>query len=50
MFYETSPAPVKTAMNLLGWQVGDVRLPLAPLSENNKIRLTEAMKKYGLLA
>jgi 4-hydroxy-tetrahydrodipicolinate synthase len=47
MFYETNPIPVKTAMNLLGWDMGDVRMPLAPMQPANVQRLTAAMKAYG---
>ncbi len=49
MFYETNPGPVKTAMNLMGMDVGELRPPLAPMSETNKEKLTEALKVYGLL-
>ncbi len=49
MFYETNPAPVKTAMNLMGMDVGELRLPLAPMSEANKTRLAQVLKIYGLL-
>ena len=49
MFYETNPAPVKTAMNLMGMDVGELRPPLAPMSETNKEKLIEALKVYGLL-
>jgi 4-hydroxy-tetrahydrodipicolinate synthase len=50
MFYETNPAPVKTAMNLLRQEVGELRLPLAPMSDANQTRLEQALKNYGLLA
>lgn len=49
MFIETNPIPVKTAMNLIGMEVGDFRLPLAPMSESNKQRLIDIIKSYGLL-
>jgi 4-hydroxy-tetrahydrodipicolinate synthase len=49
MFYETNPVPVKTAMNLMGMDVGELRLPLAPMSEVNKTRLAQVLKTYGLL-
>jgi 4-hydroxy-tetrahydrodipicolinate synthase len=49
MFYETNPVPVKTAMNLLGKGVGDLRLPLAPMTDANQSRLGQALKNYGLL-
>ena len=49
MFYETNPIPVKTALNVLGRDVGDLRLPLTPMSDPNKKRLVETMEAYGLL-
>ncbi|MFQ5605739.1 MAG: 4-hydroxy-tetrahydrodipicolinate synthase [bacterium] len=49
MFYETNPIPIKTAMNLMGMEVGDLRPPLAPMAEVNKDRLIESLKVYGLL-
>lgn len=50
MFYETNPIPVKTALNLMGMDVGNLRLPLVPMSESNKNRLVATMKAYGLLS
>lgn len=49
MFYETNPIPVKTAMQLLGRLNGELRLPLAPMSEANRDKLEKALKAYGLL-
>ena len=49
MFYETNPGPVKTAMNLMGVDVGDLRPPLAPMAEANKEKLIKSLKVYGLL-
>ena len=35
LFCEVNPIPVKKAMELLGWQVGDLRLPLVePTAEH----------------
>ncbi len=48
MFYEVNPIPVKTAMNLLGFDVGFLRLPLCEMEEKNLERLKAAMKGYGL--
>lgn len=48
MFYETNPIPVKTAVELLNLPAGPLRLPLAPMDDNNLARLKEAMKNYGL--
>ena len=50
MFYETNPIPVKTAMNMLGWDMGEVRPPLAPMQPANIDRLKAAMKAYGPIA
>ncbi|HET6410949.1 MAG TPA: 4-hydroxy-tetrahydrodipicolinate synthase [Anaeromyxobacter sp.] len=49
MFIETSPAPVKAALGLMGRASAEVRLPLAPLSEASLTRLREAMVRYGVL-
>ena len=35
LFIEVNPIPVKTAMNLLGFNVGDLRLPLAEMEDKN---------------
>ncbi|MFQ5803099.1 MAG: 4-hydroxy-tetrahydrodipicolinate synthase [Candidatus Methylomirabilales bacterium] len=50
MFYETNPIPVKTAMQLLGRLNGELRLPLAPMSQPNREKLEKALKAYGLLS
>ena len=49
MFLETNPVPVKEAMNMLGKEVGGVRLPLVGLGADNKIRLRRALTDFGLL-
>jgi 4-hydroxy-tetrahydrodipicolinate synthase len=49
MFIETNPVPVKTALGLMGKCSDDVRLPLAPMSEANTLKLTGIMKEYGLI-
>ena len=43
LFAETSPAPLKEAMNLLGMEVGPCRLPLGPVSEATRLRLEKAL-------
>ena len=48
LFSEVNPIPVKTAMNLMGLEVGPLRSPLCEMSEGNKAKLAEAMKNYGL--
>jgi len=46
---ETNPSPVKTAMNILGMDVGSVRLPLVEPNDDGKTMLRDEMKKIGLL-
>lgn len=47
LFIEVNPIPVKTAMNLLGFEVGDLRLPLAPMEESNLKTLRDELVSYG---
>lgn len=47
LFIEVNPIPVKTAMNILGFEVGDLRLPLAPMEENNLNALKDELVNYG---
>ena len=49
LFCETNPIPVKTAMNLLGKEVGPLRLPLIDMYENNLEVLKQRMREYGLI-
>ena len=49
LFCETNPIPVKAAMNLIGMEVGPLRLPLIEMSEANKEKLAAAMKELGLI-
>ncbi len=49
MFYETNPAPAKTALKLMGQITGEVRQPLCPLSQANETRLRQVMQEYGLI-
>ena len=50
MFCEVNPIPVKTAMNLLDMDAGDLRLPLCEPTEANLARIRNTLTKYGLLA
>ncbi|MCI1592002.1 4-hydroxy-tetrahydrodipicolinate synthase [Heyndrickxia oleronia] len=43
LFTAPSPVPVKTALQLKGLDVGSVRLPLVPLSESERMSLTELL-------
>ncbi|MBC2581457.1 4-hydroxy-tetrahydrodipicolinate synthase [Clostridium sp. DJ247] len=49
LFIETNPIPVKTAMNLMGMNVGQLRLPLIDMSEDNAKILMDSMKEYGIV-
>lgn len=49
LFCETSPAPVKYALSVLGRCEEFCRLPLAPLSESSKARIRAALTKVGIL-
>lgn len=48
LFIETNPVPVKTALNLMGMQAGELRLPLVEMEDKNKAILMEEMEKMGL--
>jgi 4-hydroxy-tetrahydrodipicolinate synthase len=48
MFVETSPGPVKAAVALLGKASGELRLPLAPISEASLAKVRDAMVRFGL--
>lgn len=48
LFCEVNPIPVKTAMNMMGMNVGPLRMPLCEMEESNKAVLAKAMKDYGL--
>ena len=49
LFCEVNPIPVKTAMNILGYKVGPLRLPLTSMSDRNINYLKNTLKSYGLL-
>lgn len=49
LFCEVNPIPVKTAMNLMGKQVGPLRMPLSELEPKNVETLKTALSHYGLL-
>ncbi|WP_292461010.1 4-hydroxy-tetrahydrodipicolinate synthase [Methanothermococcus sp.] len=49
MFVETNPIPIKTAMNMLKMPAGELRLPLCDMSEENKLKLKNALNDVGLL-
>ena len=48
MFVETNPGPVKAGVALLGKASGELRLPLAPVSDASLAKIREAMVRFGL--
>ncbi|MGN1013737.1 MAG: 4-hydroxy-tetrahydrodipicolinate synthase [Butyricicoccus sp.] len=48
LFLEVNPIPVKMAMDFLGWDVGELRLPLCPMTEAHTAQLKKAMTDAGL--
>ena len=49
LFCEVNPIPVKTALNLMGMEVGPLRMPLCEMEEANLNKLKTALKNYGLI-
>ena len=49
LFIETNPIPVKTAMNLMGLEVGPLRLPLCEMEPHNEDVLKTALKENKLM-
>lgn len=48
LFIEVNPIPVKEAMNILGMDVGNCRLPLVPMSIKNREKLIREINHYGI--
>jgi len=46
----TNPIPVKAALNLLGHDVGGLRLPLVAADEDETAAIRDALERHGLLA
>lgn len=49
LFSEVNPIPVKKAINLMGMNVGNLRMPLTEMSKEKATVLEAEMKKVGLL-
>ncbi len=49
LFSDVNPIPVKEAMNLMGKNVGPVRLPLVPMNEAKKQEMIKIMSNLGLI-
>ena len=50
LFCEVNPIPVKAALNMLGWEVGPLRMPLSEMEEEHQKELKVAMDAFGVKA
>lgn len=48
LFCEVNPIPIKKAANLMGMEVGGLRMPLTEMTEKNAENLAKAMTDFGL--
>lgn len=48
LFLDTNPIPVKTALNLLGWEVGHLRLPLYLMDAEKAATMKVEMRNLGM--
>ena len=48
LFSEVNPIPVKAALNLMGKEVGPLRMPLSEMEDANKAKLAEELKNFGI--
>lgn len=49
LFAEVNPIPVKRALNMMGMNVGTLRMPLSEMSDDKAAVLEAEMKKVGIL-
>ena len=49
LFYDVNPVPLKTAMNILGYDVGNCRLPLSSMDDKNIQILKEKLLECNLI-
>ncbi len=49
LFCEVNPIPVKTALNMMGFEVGELRLPLYEMADSNKEILRKALMNHGCI-
>lgn len=50
LFCEVNPIPVKAALNMMGWEVGPVRMPLTVMEEEHQRQLKAEMDRFGIKA
>jgi 4-hydroxy-tetrahydrodipicolinate synthase len=49
LFCTTNPIPIKAALNLQGWQVGGLRLPLFEISETQRQEVAIVLRELSLI-
>jgi len=49
IFMDVNPIPVKTAMNLMGLNVGPCRMPLCAMTSDQEARLLAVLRQYDLV-
>ncbi len=49
MFMDVNPIPVKVAMQMMGFDVGPLRMPLCEMTDANNQKLEGILKKYNLI-
>ncbi|MCL2766415.1 MAG: 4-hydroxy-tetrahydrodipicolinate synthase [Peptococcaceae bacterium] len=49
LFITTSPAPIKAALNMTGWQVGGLRLPLVDVTDTERAFIGSLLQSMKLL-
>jgi len=49
LFMETSPAPAKEALKMMGMPAGPLRLPLVPMLDENREHLRNVLKNDGFI-
>ena len=49
LFCEVNPIPVKAAVGLMGYKVGDCRMPITNLEGEKLTKLEAEMKNYGII-
>lgn len=49
LFCEVNPIPVKEALNMMGFNVGECRMPLVNMMPENREKLRKELKAFGLI-
>ncbi len=50
LFADVNPIPVKEAVNLMGFEAGPCRMPLCPMSGEDRAVLVAALKNHGIIS